>query len=228
MVYNPEKHHRQSMRLKGYDYSKAGFYYVTICTQDRIERFGNVENDQIILNDVGEMVDAEWNRIPERYGHVVLDEYQIMPNHMHGILEIRRRGVVSAPSRMMDKPDLIDIVEDTIAPPSMNDDKPFYQQYMNNEKPGKINQTMYMETGNPDDPATKEGAETPPLRSSPTLGQIVGGFKYLASKTINEIEGTPGKKILQRGFHDHIIRNETELNRITIPSGVFSNRIMIR
>ena len=156
----------------------------------------------------------ESNWIPERYGHVVLDKYQIMPNHLHGILEIRRRGVVSAPSRIMDKPDLIDNVEDTIVPPSMNDDKPLFQQYMNNEKPGEINQTMYMETGNTDDPATKEGAETTPLQSFPTLGQIIGGFKYLASKTINEMDGTPGRKILQRGFHDHIIRNEIELNLI--------------
>ena len=84
MVYNPENHNRKSMRLKGYDYSQPGFYYVTICTQDRIERFGNVENDKMILNDAGEMVDAEWNRIPERYGHVILDEYQIMPNHIPG------------------------------------------------------------------------------------------------------------------------------------------------
>jgi len=52
----------------------------------------------MILNDAGEMVDAEWKRIPEKYGHVVLDEYRIMPNHIHGILEIRRRGVVPAPS----------------------------------------------------------------------------------------------------------------------------------
>jgi len=56
--------------------------------------------------------------------------------------------------------------------------------------------------------------EITPLQSSPTLGQIIGGFKYLASKTINEMDGTPGKKILQRGFHDHIIRTEDELNRI--------------
>jgi REP element-mobilizing transposase RayT len=89
MVYDPEKHKRRSVRLKGYDYSKPGFYYVTICTQDRIERFGHVENEEMILNDAGKMVDAEWNRVPERYEHVVLDEYKIMPNHMHGILQIK-------------------------------------------------------------------------------------------------------------------------------------------
>lgn len=88
MIYDPEKHNRRSMRLKGYDYSQPGFYYVTICTQDRVERFGDVQNGKMIVNEAGEMVHAAWNRIPERYEHVVMDEYQIMPNHMHGILQI--------------------------------------------------------------------------------------------------------------------------------------------
>jgi REP element-mobilizing transposase RayT len=198
------------MRLKDYDYSQPGFYYITICTQDRSERFGNVVDSEMILNNAGEMFDAEWNRIPERYGHVVLDVYQIMPNHMHGILEIRRRGVVSAPSRIIDKPVLIDIGDEPIAPSSMNGDNP----RKNNEDPGEMNQTLDMETENTDDPGTRVGAETTPLQSPPTLGQIIGGFKYQASKTINEMDGTPGRKILQRGFHDHIIRTEDELNRI--------------
>ncbi len=88
MWYDPETHHRRSIRLKGYDYSQPGYYYVTICTQDRVERFGEVQNDKMNLNEAGEMVDMEWNRIRERYVHVVLDEYRIMPNHMHGILQI--------------------------------------------------------------------------------------------------------------------------------------------
>ena len=55
---------------------------------DRVQRFGDVKNGTMIFNDAGEMVDAEWNLIPERYDHVVLDTYQIMPNHVHGILQI--------------------------------------------------------------------------------------------------------------------------------------------
>ena len=182
----------------------------------------------MILNGSGEMVDAEWNRIPERYGHVALDEYRIMPNHIHGILEIRRRGVVPAPSRIMDKPDLIAIGDDTIIPSPTKSDNPLTQSPINDEKTGNINEKTDMETGDLCDASTddgavtetkgktsiREGAETTPLQSSPTLGQIIGGFKYLASKTINEMDGTPGKKIFQRGFHDHIIRTEDELNRI--------------
>ena len=194
MVYDPEKHNRQSIRLMGYDYSQAGFYYITICTQDMIELFGIVEQDKMILNDTGEIVDTEWNRIPKRYEHVLLDEYQIMPNHMHGIVEIKRRGAVSAPSKMADKP--------------------LTMRCMNNQKPDDIDHEMDIETGNLGDAYSKKGAATAPLQSSPTLGQIIGGFKYLASKTINDMDGVPGRKIWQRGFYDHIIRNEEELNRV--------------
>ena len=102
MAYEPDRHNRKSTRLKGYDYSPPGYYYVTICTHDRIERFGEVENGQMFLKDVGKMVSAEWNRIPERYEHVVLDEYKIMPNHMHGMLEIKCRGGVTPPSNKTD------------------------------------------------------------------------------------------------------------------------------
>lgn len=88
MVYDPDKHNRRSVRLNGYDYSQPGFYYITICTQDRVERFGEIPEDTMILKDVGKMVYAEWNRIPDRYDHVVLDKYQIKPNHLHGISQI--------------------------------------------------------------------------------------------------------------------------------------------
>jgi len=58
-----DRKHSQSIRLKGYDYSQPGFYYVTICTQDRIERFGDVLDAEMVFNDAGEMVDDQWNRI---------------------------------------------------------------------------------------------------------------------------------------------------------------------
>ncbi|MBN2382208.1 hypothetical protein JXQ70_04940, partial [bacterium] len=89
MLYDSKKHNRRSIRLKGYDYSQPGFYYFTICTQDRLERFGEVKNETMILNDAGKMVNAEWNRLPERFRQVILDAYVIMPNHMHGILHIK-------------------------------------------------------------------------------------------------------------------------------------------
>ncbi|MDR1022146.1 MAG: hypothetical protein LBL94_02575 [Prevotellaceae bacterium] len=86
MSYNPNIHHRRSIRLKGYDYSQAGLYFVTICCQDRICRFGKIENGDMILNDLGKIAYDEWIKLQERYPRVLLDVFQIMPNHVHGII----------------------------------------------------------------------------------------------------------------------------------------------
>jgi len=88
MPYDPNRHHRRSIRLKGYDYSQAGAYFITLCTQDRACLFGKVVNGEMRLNDAGRMVLAEWNRLPERFPQVVLDAFVVMPNHVHGILVI--------------------------------------------------------------------------------------------------------------------------------------------
>ena len=75
MPYDPNRHHRRSIRLKGYDYSQAGTYFITLCTQDRACLFGRVINGEMRLNDAGRMVLAEWNRLPERFPHLVVDAF---------------------------------------------------------------------------------------------------------------------------------------------------------
>lgn len=77
---------RKRNRLFGYDYSRDGYYFVTICTKNRKDYFGNVENGQMVLNDVGKIAQECWENIPNHFPHVILDEYIIMPNHIHGIL----------------------------------------------------------------------------------------------------------------------------------------------
>lgn len=86
MDYNTNIHHRKSIRLKGYDYSQAGAYFITICCRERKCFFGNIENHKIILNEFGNVAYNEWNKLPERFKNVELDVFQIMPNHMHAIL----------------------------------------------------------------------------------------------------------------------------------------------
>ena len=86
--YNPNIHHRKSIRLKGYDYSQAGLYFVTICCKNREYMFGNVKNGKMILNDAGKMVENEWLKLPKRFQNIELHEYTVMPNHFHSILEI--------------------------------------------------------------------------------------------------------------------------------------------
>jgi len=88
MKYNPDIHHRQSIRLKDYDYAQAGAYFVTICTQGRECLFGEIKNGEMELNGYGEVVKSEWLKTPKMRPNVTLDEWVIMPNHMHSIINI--------------------------------------------------------------------------------------------------------------------------------------------
>ena len=101
MANPPILHHRKSIRLKGYDYSQAGLYFITIIVQNRVCLFGHIggasvgaNNDsplpapQMILNDAGHIANQCWLDIPKHFPNVVLHEFIIMPNHVHGIIEL--------------------------------------------------------------------------------------------------------------------------------------------
>ncbi len=82
------KYRIKSARLKNYDYSQNGMYFVTICTKNREDYFGEIKDGEIILNEIGKVVDQFWREIPKHFLFVKLDEFVIMPNHIHGNLEI--------------------------------------------------------------------------------------------------------------------------------------------
>ncbi len=84
--YNPAIHHRRSIRLKGYDYSQEGLYFVTLCVQDKKFLFGEIEHGKMILNKYGEIAHEEWIKTATLRKNISLDEFIIMPNHMHGII----------------------------------------------------------------------------------------------------------------------------------------------
>jgi REP element-mobilizing transposase RayT len=86
MTYDPTRHHRRSIRLRGYDYTLAGAYFVTLVTQDRAALFGDVVDGIMRLNDAGRMVQAVWDEIPLFYPGVDVDAFVVMPNHIHGII----------------------------------------------------------------------------------------------------------------------------------------------
>ncbi len=88
MKYNPEKHHRRSIRLKGYDYSQAGCYYVTIVNQNRECLFGDVVDGEMVLNELGKIVQDEWLKTAQIRKNIELDIFVVMPNHVHGIIII--------------------------------------------------------------------------------------------------------------------------------------------
>ena len=100
MKYNPNIHHRRSIRLKGYDYSREGLYFITICVKNREYLFGNISDGKMILNDAGRMVETEWLKMPERFSNIRLHEFIVMPNHFHGIIEIVGATLVVAPEEI--------------------------------------------------------------------------------------------------------------------------------
>jgi len=148
--YDPSKHHRRSIRLKGYEYTQAGAYFVTICVQGRECVLGEVVGGQMQLNDWGCVAEECWMWLADQYPYVTLDASVIMPNHLHGII----------------------VVDDG-----------------------------------------RGGSRTAPTTRKP-LGRLVGAFKTVSTKRINEMRGTPGAVFWQRNYWEHIIRNDADLARI--------------
>lgn len=88
MTYNPDIHHRRSIRLREFDYSSIGGYFITTCVQNRECLFGNIVDDVMLLNDAGRLVKSAWNGLPERFPSIELDVFVAMPNHVHFIVNI--------------------------------------------------------------------------------------------------------------------------------------------
>jgi len=83
---------RHSIRLKNYDYSSTGYYHVTICSYDRKNIFGDVKEHRVELSVCGQLVKAEWLKLKLAYKNIALDEFIIMPNHIHGIIMLKYKS----------------------------------------------------------------------------------------------------------------------------------------
>ncbi len=88
MKYDPDVHHRRSIRLDGYDYSQTGCYFVTLCTFNRECQFGEIMNGAMQLNEIGTIAAEEWTKTAEIRNGISLDKWVVMPNHLHGIIAI--------------------------------------------------------------------------------------------------------------------------------------------
>jgi REP element-mobilizing transposase RayT len=204
--YDPAKHHRRSIRLKEYDYTKAGAYFLTIVTQDRVCLFGEVVDGEMRLNDVGDMVHQEWTNLPNRFPNIDLDAFIVMPNHIHGIIAIT---------------DATPIVGAGLVP-AQHDDAVITSGATTSGATTSRATTSRATTSR----ATTSGAITSgaitsgaTTRVAPTVGNIVGAFK-----SITTVRYTHGVKhygwlpfrgrLWQRNYYEHIIRNEGSLHRI--------------
>jgi len=131
---------RNSPRLPGYDYTRTGMYFVTICLRDRTPLFGRVEGDTVRLSPLGDIVAAEIRNLEERFAGVRIDLAIVMPDHAHLIVTL--------------------------------------------------------------------GAQTR------RLGTVIGSLKATSAREINRLRGTTGTRLWQRGYHEHVIRDAADLDRI--------------
>lgn len=188
------RRYRRPLRLKGYDYSQTGAYFVTVCVQDRACLFGDVIGDEVHLNDAGRLILAEWNQLSVRFPAVELDAFCVMPNHLHGIIA----HSISSPSNADVGAGLVPALR--VATEAA--DAPV---------PGATTRVA------PTHP--RGNLEIPTVRVKRVLGDIVGAFKSLTTDLYIQRVKQSGwpcfrGRLWQRNYYEHIIRNDESLHRI--------------
>lgn len=222
--YNPKIHHRRSIRLKGFDYTQAGLYFITICCQDRVCRFGQVVMGEMVLNEIGKMVESEWLQLPERFKNIALHEYIVMPNHFHSILEIVKPSTTIPNPVYTGSTLVVDPVRTTLVVDPKNLSAETNPQEGTSPTVNLKNQPKQEETlpqeGQPQGIAhTAKTAEEEGTKSK-TLGEILGAFQSIV--TVKYIRGVKTKgwprfrgKLWQRNYYEHIIRDERAYHNIS-------------
>ncbi len=178
--YNPEIHHRRSIRLKGYDYSQAGAYYITACVKDKMCMFGRVVDEVMMLNDAGIMIDKWWQKIPGKFQDIELGEYQIMPNHFHGIF--------------------VNVGADPCVRPVSREADSINEPHIVSNDAIDTSASLGEHIGSP-------------------LQRIMQWFKTMSTneyiRNVKTKDWPPfNRKLFQRDYYEHIIRNEEAYNNI--------------
>jgi hypothetical protein len=93
MAYDAGRHHRRSIRLRGYDYAGGGAYFIAVCVQNKECLLGRIVESEMVLSDAGHSVQGVWDGLAQRFPTIVLDAFQIMPNHLHGVFVIPGPGL---------------------------------------------------------------------------------------------------------------------------------------
>jgi hypothetical protein len=195
--YNPTIHHRRSIRLKGYDYSQAGLYFITICVQDKTCLFGKVVNGKMALNEAGKIAVSCWLDIPVHFPNATLHEYVVMPNHIHGIVELSGTSVGAK----------------NISPEIGTENETFRIGAKN------ILTENWAKNISPQRTESSKSESSQPRGTSQTIGSIVRGFKIGVTKWMRQNSNV--HHVWQRNYYEHIIRDE--LSYIRIASYIIDN-----
>lgn len=193
MTLYQNKYRVEPARLAGWDYSISGYYFITICTHNRVLLFGEIANGEMQLNNSGNIVLEEWVKSFTIRPELIRDEFTLMPNHFHGIVQIKKiifndnnnghdDNAVETHGRASNQ-------IETHGRASLRGTTHVMHNVVNK----------------------KNGIAYRPPKSLPSF---IAGVKSVITKRINVLRNTPGARVLQYRFHDHIIRDQNELFRI--------------
>lgn len=188
MPFNPKEHHRRSVRLKGYDYSLPGAYFITICTFLQHCLFGQIVEGATIPNQLGAIVAEEWARSPQIRPALQLDEWIVMPNHIHGIVIVTALDPVRVGAR----------AGLSGAPKCLESGVEAHSRAPLRGSTNTGTQNRY----------------TRLHRKPRSLSSFISGFKSAVTTRVNSTRRTPHKPVWQINYHEHIIRNEESLRQI--------------
>ena len=192
----------ESTRLKQYDYSSNGAYFITICTKNRENYLGRIIDGKLQENEQSKICKACWLDLSNHYPNCVLDEFVIMPNHVHGIVFIQNNKIVI--NGGIDGVDgdcnRIATVETGLKPVSTN----VIVNTIANVNTNAIVNTNVIANTIADTNITKRYS----------ISEIIRGFKTFTARKINDFLNTQGKTFWQSRFYDNVIRDKDELNRI--------------
>ncbi|QJB43354.1 transposase [Dolichospermum flos-aquae] len=213
MPYNSNIHHRRSIRLKVYDYTQQGAYFVTICTHQRNCLFGEIVDGEIKLNTNGEIARGSWLSIPRYFKNVELDEFVIMPNHLHGIIIIESSEVAGEALANQDfSQSFSEVVGEALA----NQD--FSQLFSEVAGEALANQDFSQQQNLSSQcfaPTVYTGETIKINGTKPqSLAAITQNYKSVSTRQINRMNKAKGNVIWQRNYYEHIIHNEEALNNI--------------
>ena len=213
MPYNSNIHHRRSIRLKRYDYTQRGAYFVTICTHQRNCLFGEIVDGEIKLNTNGEIARGSWLSIPRHFKNVELDEFVIMPNHLHGIIIIESSEVAG---EALANQDFSQLFSEVAGEALANQD--FSQSFSEVAGEALANQDFSQQQNLSSQcfaPTVYTGETVKINGTKPqSLAAITQNYKSVSTRQINRMNKAKGNVIWQRNYYEHIIRNEEALNNI--------------
>lgn len=198
------RHHRRSIRLPRYDYTRPGAYVITIVAHERECLFGEILNGEMVLKPAGRIVEREWTRLAKRFPDVDLDAMVVMPNHVHGIIlmvgEGEEVGSLGAGGT----------AEKTKLPESNSHRQELMMPDSESHRRAPTGESITPESGSRSRAPAHERFGKPVAGSLPT---IVRSFKSAVTLEINRLRNTPGAPVWQRNYYEHVIRNEAEWDR---------------